>query len=307
MRAEARTCPVRAADGRLRADRPLALAALLLVLLAALLGPPARAQRVGARLGSAAALPGTCKPGTPIIVTNGSNSADCSTGGGSDIHVCYCNSAGTGWQAEPLTSLADDTAWVGSSSGVAAAELLPDTDADGQALGWDQTTNAFTTNTNVGSSVGESELAAEDYGDFSCGAGADDCFLDAGVVDGTALATAVRTRACATYNVENAQTGDDGKFQAKVMQAATLVRVSCSTSAATASVQLYERAENSPNSGTTGMLTTALACNSDTTADATTSFSDSAVAADSVLALGVTASTLTSSDLVRVYVECTVD
>ena len=37
-------------------------------------------------------------------------------------------------------------------------------------------------------SVTEADLASEDYGDFTCGAGADDCDLNSGVVDTTALA-----------------------------------------------------------------------------------------------------------------------
>lgn len=110
-----------------------------------------------------------------------------------------------------------------------------------------------------------------------------------------------------SFNVEAAATGDDGNFQAKVMVASTLVRISCSTTANAADVQFYERVETSPNTGTTSMLTSNLTCNSDTTADATTAFADSAVAADSVLALGIKTSTLGATDILRVFVECTVD
>ncbi len=118
--------------------------------------------------------------------------------------------------------------------------------------------------------------------------------------------TALETR-MPSFNIEGAVTGDDGNFQTKIPVASTLVRVSCSTTANAADIQFYERAENSPNTGTTSMLTGNLTCNSDTTVDATTSFADSAVAADAVLALGIKTSTLGSTDILRVYVEYTVD
>jgi hypothetical protein len=111
----------------------------------------------------------------------------------------------------------------------------------------------------------------------------------------------------ASFNVEGAATGDDGNFQHKFTKAVTLDRISCSTTANAADIQFYERAENSPNTGTTSMLTSNLTCNSDTTADATTAFADSAVAADSVIALGIKTSTLGSTDILRVFVEVVVD
>jgi hypothetical protein len=108
-----------------------------------------------------------------------------------------------------------------------------------------------------------------------------------------------------SYNVENPAVGDDGNIQHKLTQASTLVRVSCSTSSGNADINLYERAENSPNTGTTGMLTADLTCNSDTTADSTVTFTDAAIAADSVVALGIKVDGTTG--WLRVFVEYTVN
>lgn len=119
---------------------------------------------------------------------------------------------------------------------------------------------------------------------------------DGGCVDLGPLHTRILS-----FNLQNPAVADDGNFQAKVPTAATLVRVSCSTTAGAADIQLYERAETAPNTGTTGMLTTDLTCNSDTTVDATAAFDDSAVAANAVLALGITADT--TSGILRVFVE----
>jgi hypothetical protein len=47
-------------------------------------------------------------------------------------------------RANDLPNIADDSAWVGSTTGVPTAEALPDTDTAGLALGYDTATNAFT-------------------------------------------------------------------------------------------------------------------------------------------------------------------
>ena len=130
--------------------------------------------------------------------------------------------------------------------------------------------------------------------------------INANVIVADDVAATLDTR-IATYNIDTAVAGDDGKFQVKVPHASTLVRVSCSTSALAVDINLFERAENAPNTGTTNMLTSDLTCNSDTTADATTTFDDTAVAADAVLALGLASSTQTAGDILRVYVEYTID
>lgn len=110
-----------------------------------------------------------------------------------------------------------------------------------------------------------------------------------------------------SFNVKDAQVADSGKFQCKVPAEATLQRVSCSTSASQASINLYERVETSPNFGTTNLLSSDLACNSDSIADATTSFADSAIAANAVLALAIKSESLGTNDIVRVFVEYRLD
>lgn len=132
------------------------------------------------------ALPGTCFPGTSYMVTDGTTALDCATGSGSIQHLCICDSAGTGYDAN-VSHLLDDSLWVGSSSNAPTSETLPDTDADGLALGWDQTTNAFTTQTNVGAAVVSSEITdgEVDALDLNTDARADTCFqvLFPGIAD----------------------------------------------------------------------------------------------------------------------------
>ena len=60
-----------------------------------LLSIPAAGQRSGVGISTVAALPATCTPGQPYIVTDGN--PDCGTGSGSDSLVCACNAAGTGY------------------------------------------------------------------------------------------------------------------------------------------------------------------------------------------------------------------
>ena len=108
-----------------------------------------------------------------------------------------------------------------------------------------------------------------------------------------------------SYNLEDPAVGDDGNFQAKIPDASTLARVSCSTTSGSAVIQFYERAENAPNTGITSMLTANLTCDADTIADATTAFADSAVAADAVLALGI--KTDSTTGVLRVFVEYTIN
>ena len=123
--------------------------------------------------------------------------------------------------------------------------------------------------------------------------------MTSGVAD---IDAGVYTRTC-DFNIEAPESGDDGVFQCYFPTAATITRVYCSTSVGdTSNVQLYERAEATPNTGVTEMLTADLACDSD--GQATTAFADSAVAADKVLALGI--QTPFTAGVLRVHVEYTV-
>ena len=114
------------------------------------------------------------------------------------------------------------------------------------------------------------------------------------------LSSARRARVC-DFNIEAPVAGDDGVFQCYIPAAATLVRVYCNATTGTSVVQLYERTEGAPSTGTTEMLTGDLTC--DTDGASTTSFADSALAADALLALGL--QTTYTTGTVRVHVEYT--
>lgn len=152
----------------------------------------------------------------------------------------------------------------------------------------------------LGQEIGGAELVAEDFGDFTCDGNAAGCSLDADSVSANELADAYQTRKI-TFQFEDPVTGDSGRFQAEVPSAATLLEVACNVEAATSvTIDLFERARATPGTGTTGMLTTPLAC--DTDGAVTTSFTDSALAGDVPLALGITAVSGTPG-LVRVHVK----
>lgn len=107
-----------------------------------------------------------------------------------------------------------------------------------------------------------------------------------------------------TFDIEQVAVTDDGKWCFKLPRSATLNRVSASMSADTATIQLYERTEAAPNTGTTGMLAAGLAVTASGTAS-TTSFTDSAIAANAPVCLGVSASTAAAGDVLRLHVEVT--
>lgn len=73
------------------------IATLLLGLLPCLVA----AQQVSPRVTTVGNLPPACTTGQPYIVSDGASSSDCSTGSGSTIHLCFCNAAGTGYDAQP--------------------------------------------------------------------------------------------------------------------------------------------------------------------------------------------------------------
>lgn len=104
------------------------------------------------------------------------------------------------------------------------------------------------------------------------------------------------------FNLENPATADSGKLQQQVADACIIQEVECNVAAATSvTINLFERARATPETGTTGMLTSDLVC--DTNGENTTSFADNALAKDVPLALGITAVSGTPSWL-RVHVRC---
>ncbi len=129
--------------------------------------------------------------------------------------------------------------------------------------------------------------------------------LDLASIGGTLAAASnantVRDRK-ATWNIPDPVAADDGDYQQEFPAACTLQEVACNVQGGTSAViSLYERARATPETGTTNMMTSTLTCDND--GAVTTSFTDSALAADVPLALGV--GTVTGSPtLLRVYVKC---
>ena len=180
--------------------------------------------------------------------------------------------------------------------------------------------------------VEEAMMSTEDFGDFSCAGAADDCTLDidviaaaemadadhgavawsggvasveavnAGIIDNAALAAPQKTLNC-DWAVEAPLTGDNGDMQCHIPDAATLVRAYCSTDTGTSNINFFERTEAAPDTGTTGMLTSNLTCA--TTGANSTTWTDSAVAANANIALGLI--TPFTTGWVRVSLEYTVD
>ena len=100
-------------------------------------------------------------------------------------------------------------------------------------------------------------------------------------------------------------TGDTNKVQWSFGQAITITRVVCSVGAATSvTIQLDERAEATPNTAGTDVMSAALVC--DVTSEATTSFANATIAARVPLNLQITAVSGTPGS-VRIHVEYTID
>ena len=100
-------------------------------------------------------------------------------------------------------------------------------------------------------------------------------------------------------------TGDSNKVQWYFGQAITITRVACSVGAATSiTIQFDERAEATPNTAGTNVLTATLDCT--TTSGTTTSFTNATIAARVPLNLQITAVTGTPGSA-RIHIEYTVD
>jgi hypothetical protein len=100
-------------------------------------------------------------------------------------------------------------------------------------------------------------------------------------------------------------TGDSGRIQVYFPTAVTITRVACSVKAATsATINLEERAEATPDTAGTAVLTSNLAC--DTNSEVSTTFTNAGIAARVPLALTITAVSGTP-DTLRVHIEYTID
>ncbi len=103
--------------------------------------------------------------------------------------------------------------------------------------------------------------------------------------------------------IETPTTADDAMIQWKFAHDITIARISCSTDAGTVTIQLDERAEATPNSAGTDVMTSALVC--DTNNQATTSFANATIAADAPLSLDIDA--VATATLVRIFIDGTID
>lgn len=104
--------------------------------------------------------------------------------------------------------------------------------------------------------------------------------------------------------IDKPTTSDSNKVQLKFPTAVTITRVSCSTDIGTATIQFDERAEATPNTAGTNVMTSSLVCDSDS--QATTSFSNATIAAEVPMNLQITA-TASSPTMLRIHEEHTKD
>jgi hypothetical protein len=124
-----------------------------------------------------------------------------------------------------------------------------------------------------------------------------------GVVSPSDATSALRQE-MASINIFDPTTSDTNLIQHKFANAVTIQRVSCSTDTGTATIQLDERAEGTPNTAGTDVMTSTLVCDNDT--QATTSFTNAGIAADAPLNLQITA-TASTPGVVRVHIDYQVD
>jgi hypothetical protein len=107
--------------------------ALLTLAFALLFAAPSMAQRIAVRTTTVGNLPATCEPDTPILVTDGTDGTDCSTGSGSTQHWCICNSAGNGYNAHP-TAAGNNFGTIGTATADSAADSMTAGNNDGLGL-----------------------------------------------------------------------------------------------------------------------------------------------------------------------------
>lgn len=145
-------------------------------------------------------------------------------------------------------------------------------------------------------------------GDTQIAAGAVDGGTTGEIADGTITSAdliAANKTFTKSLTIFDPVTGDSNDIQMYFGQAVTITRVACSVAAATSvTIQLDERAEATPNTAGTDVMTSALVC--DTDSQATTTFTNATIALRVPLNLQVTAVSGTPG-AVRVHIEGTYD
>jgi hypothetical protein len=124
-----------------------------------------------------------------------------------------------------------------------------------------------------------------------------------GAVASPDLATANK-QFTVSFVLESPVAADDALLQHKFSQAVTIQRVSCSTDTGTVTIQFDERAEATPNTAGTDVMTSTLVCDNNT--EATTAFSNAGIAADVPLNLDIDA-VASSPGVVRIHIDYQID
>jgi len=128
---------------------------------------------------------------------------------------------------------------------------------------------------------------------------------DATLANTGALTLAAKhTTGMKSFAIPDPTGSDDALVQFYFPTAATIIRVVCSTDTGTATLQLDERAEVTPNTGGVDVLTAPIVC--DTNSEITTSFANATIAADVPLNVDVDA-TASTPGVVRVHIKYTID
>ncbi len=122
----------------------------------------------------------------------------------------------------------------------------------------------------------------------------------AGDTDWTEVTAGTGGDRIVTFVIQDPTDADIGRFQHKFATAVTIKRVSASTDQGTVTLQFDERAEATPNTGGTDVLTAPLVADSNT--EATTSFANAGIALDAVFNLDID-SVSGSPTIVRIHVD----
>lgn len=128
-------------------------------------------------------------------------------------------------------------------------------------------------------------------------------FFSTGTLENARLSNGVRD---VTKNItlETPTTSETGDIHITFPAACTMQRIWCSTNTGTATINLDERTEASPDATGTSVATSNIIC--DTNTEATTVFSNAGIAADVPVALLITA-TASSPGWLRVHARCRLD
>lgn len=209
--------------------------------------------------------------------------------------------------------------------------------ADGNSV-WIRNSSGTTTDLGAGlSTVTDPDMATDDFGDWSCGAGVEDCLLDAGVVvggtggeisDGTVDGEDMNANYAGSHLVEtagtpdtigvepsvtthtktvsipSATTADDGlvRFVLDGDSTTTITKFWCHTDANTCTVNLEERAETTPNTAGTDVASADVVCD---TNSQTATLSNTGIDLNDPLAVMISA--CGAVGVVNIYVRYTVD